>query len=131
MITGGVFAFGGHGDWLSHLNNVAWQKDPELKRKVKGTNDTPGFAELEDGCGLYQYLRERGSATQPHVQSEMETEWAGVYAEAHARTQTKSIFSDVSTSDAILRQMTVLLETYESIAAHKEAPHMYPRYTVA
>ena len=59
---------------------------------------------------------------QPHVQSEMEIEWASVYAEAHSKSLTKTVFTDVSTSDAVLTQMSTLLETYEKIAAHQKSP---------
>ena len=56
----------------------------------------------------------------------METEWASVYAEAHSKTQTKTVFTDVATSDAVLTQMSTLLETYEKIAAHqKSPPHVF------
>ena len=106
--------------WI--INNVDWKKDPELARKIRGADGDDGFSVDSNGAGLYAYLRERGSAMQPHVQSEMETEWASVYAEAHSKSQTKTVFTDVSTSDAVLTQMSTLLETYEKIAAHQKSP---------
>ena len=37
--------------WI--LNNVEWQKDPELKRRIKGSNDEIGFIHNDDGRGVY------------------------------------------------------------------------------
>ena len=93
------------------INNVHWKKDPELARKIRGADGEEGFAKGSDGMSLYAYLRERGSALQPHVQSEMETEWPGVYAEAHSKSQSKTIFTDVSTSDAVLGSYVVCVVT--------------------
>ena len=62
--------------WI--INNVDWKKDPELARKIRGADGDDGFSVDSNGAGLYAYLRERGSALQPHVQSETETEWASV-----------------------------------------------------
>ena len=98
-----------------------WQRDPELARLIRGTpgESTPGFSETKDGRSLFFYLKSRGSRDQPHVQSEMSTEWATVYSEAHTHHPTKTVFSDTSTSDAVIKQLNTLLETYEAIAANR------------
>ena len=72
------------------------EKGPELARKIRGADGEEGFAEGSDGMSLYAYLRERGSALQPHVQSEMETESSGPACmprlEAHSKSQSKTIY---------------------------------------
>ena len=106
--------------WI--INHIEWRKDPELKRLIKGSDGTLGLCETESGRDLYLHLYARGTARQPHVQSRMEAEWAAVYAEAHSEARSRTIFSDVNTSDAVINQLSLLLETYEKIDAHRLAP---------
>ena len=107
--------------WI--MNNVNWQHDPELARLIRTGDDTcPAFSESKDGRLLFLYLQKRGSRAQPHVQSEMQTEWATVFSEAHTKHPTKAVFSDTTTCDSVIKQLNTLLEIYESISANRNAP---------
>ena len=95
-------------DWL--INNVAWQKCPELKRRIRGSGapDDPGFAKDDKGgTRFYNWLLERGGVAAPEVQKSLTADWATLFAEAHlskmGKGRTIQIFSDVTSCDAVIK----------------------------
>ena len=114
---------------------VEWEKEPALARCIRSLPGAPGWAATGNGMAIYDWLAKHGSTDDAATQELLSNEWSAIVIEScltkKGFPRTATVFQNSSAAEDVVDRLAALLDLYEKVPDHREAPsHIFIKVMV-